>query len=125
MKFFNKRLLLIILPILFLFLTIGVFLNFSKSENLNYLNLFRNISKENPELETQKIVEIKTNPTKKLVFLMYHYVEINKNKDDFKRDSLNTLPEIFEKQILTLKEAGYKFIFPSEIYQFLRDDSNQ
>lgn len=63
--------------------------------------------------------------SKKIVILMYHYVEINKNKDDFKRDSLNTLPFIFEQQMLTLKNAGYKFIFPSEIPAALEDTSPQ
>jgi hypothetical protein len=45
--------------------------------------------------------------------LMYHYVEYNKDKRDFIRDSLNVQPHVFEKQIVTLKNAGYVFITPS------------
>lgn len=82
-----------------------------------------------PLLEEKELVVVKPTEvikkSKKIAVLMYHYVEINKNKDDFKRDSLNTLPFIFEQQMITLKNAGYKFIFPSEIPQALSDTSPQ
>lgn len=98
---------------------------FSK-ESQETLILFRNITYTPETSKSEKITEeVKTKPSKKLIFLMYHYVEINENKDDFKRDSLNTLPFIFEQQMLTLKNAGYKFIHPSEIKEFLKDESGQ
>jgi peptidoglycan/xylan/chitin deacetylase (PgdA/CDA1 family) len=124
MKVSLKKLLFIILPILFGFLILGLFL---KSNDLSpKIYSIRNYL-INSEVNSQpafKQIE-KTKPQKKLIFLMYHYVEINQNKDDFKRDSLNTPPDIFEQQILTLKNANYKFIFPSEINEFLRDDTDQ
>lgn len=124
MNFSLKKLLLIILPILLLFLIVGMAL-FSK-ESQETLILFRNITYTPETSKSEKITEeVKTKPSKKLIFLMYHYVEINENKDDFKRDSLNTLPFIFEQQMLTLKNAGYKFIHPSEIKEFLKDESGQ
>ncbi len=124
MNFSLKKLLLIILPILLLFLIVGMAL-FSK-ESQETLILFRNITYTPETSKSEKITEeVKTKPSKKLIFLMYHYVEINENKDDFKRDSLNTLPFIFEQQMLTLKNAGYKFIHPSEINDFLKDESDQ
>jgi peptidoglycan/xylan/chitin deacetylase (PgdA/CDA1 family) len=119
-----RKLLLIILPILFVFLLLGV--AFFSKDTQETSGLFRNISylPETPPLK-EKVEELKTKPPKKLIFLMYHYVEINENKADFKRDSLNTLPFVFEQQMVTLKNAGYKFIHPSEINEFLRDDSKQ
>jgi len=124
MNFSLKKFLLIILPILLLFLIVGMALYSRESQET--LRLFRNITytPETPKSEKPD-EEVKTKPAKKLIFLMYHYVEINENKDDFKRDSLNTLPFIFEQQMITLKNAGYKFIHPSEIYEFLRDESDQ
>jgi len=79
------------------------------------------------ETENPKSIDVpsKSPVTKKLIYLMYHYVEINQNKADFKRDSLNTNPYIFEQQMVTLKNAGYKFIKPSEIKEFLDDKSDQ
>ncbi len=124
MNFSLKKLLLIILPILLLFLIVGMALYSRESQET--LRIFRNITytPETPKSEKPD-EEVKTKPAKKLIFLMYHYVEINENKEDFKRDSLNTLPFIFEQQMITLKNAGYKFIHPSEISQFLKDDSEQ
>lgn len=123
MNFNSKRVLLIILPILSVFLIALLWFLFDK-EKIN-LNLFRNTSDFVPTQPTNLVVIEKTKPAKKLIFLMYHYVEINENKDDFKRDSLNTPPFIFEQQMITLKNAGYKFIFPSEINELLKDDSDQ
>ncbi len=119
-----KKLLIIILPI-FLLIFILI-LSFSFSDRKTSFDVFRNIAfvPQSPPLN-EPIEEIKTKPVKKLIFLMYHYVEVNENKADFKRDSLNTLPFVFEQQMITLKNAGYKFIFPSEINEFLNDDSEQ
>jgi peptidoglycan/xylan/chitin deacetylase (PgdA/CDA1 family) len=123
MNYNYKNILYIILPIFILIFIFGVyFVNFSGNNNFK---IFRQVE-ENPSSNQQKVyVPEPTKPPKKLIFLMYHYVEVNENKDDFKRDSLNTVPFIFEKQMLTLKDAGYKFIHPSEINTFLQDNSDQ
>ena len=63
--------------------------------------------------------------TKKLPILIYHYVEINQDKKDTIRDSLNINPYVFEQQMQTLQKAGYKFIWPSELDQFMKDTSDQ
>ncbi len=63
--------------------------------------------------------------TKKLPVFVYHYVEINQDKKDTTRDSLNINPYVFEQQMLTLQKAGYKFIWPSELDQFMEDTSDQ
>lgn len=129
MNFTSRKLFIFIISVVILIL--GGFFWYFKSFNKSPLSVFRNnetskISIPN-QADSQTIVstEPATKPPKKLIFLMYHYVEINKNKADFKRDSLNTLPYIFEQQMLTLQKAGYKFIFPSEIKEFLKDESNQ
>jgi peptidoglycan/xylan/chitin deacetylase (PgdA/CDA1 family) len=80
---------------------------------------------QNSEVASFKTIELNKPLTKKIPVLMYHYVEINQDKNDFKRDSLNINPYIFEKQMITLKNAGYKFIWMSEIELALKDKSNQ
>jgi peptidoglycan/xylan/chitin deacetylase (PgdA/CDA1 family) len=80
---------------------------------------------QNSEVASFKTIELNKPLTKKIPVLMYHYVEINQDKKDFKRDSLNINPYIFEKQMITLKNAGYKFIWMSEIELALKDKSNQ
>lgn len=51
----------------------------------------------------------------KLPILMYHYVEKNMPKDSLIRKKLTINPAIFERQLVTLKQAGYKFYFVREI----------
>jgi peptidoglycan/xylan/chitin deacetylase (PgdA/CDA1 family) len=129
MNFTSKKLFILIISVVILLLG-GVFW-FTKSFNKPILSILRNSESlkipDSRKNQAQVLIpsEPLTKPTKKLIFLMYHYVEVNQNKDDFKRDSLNTLPYIFEQQMLTLQKAGYKFIFPSEIGEFLNDTSNQ
>lgn len=116
----------LILAILFLILSISIFLILqffpSQTDLGNLLNLTRNQSETQ---ESPENIDIPTTPQAKLFFLMYHYVEINQDKNDFKRDSLNTPPFIFEKQVLTLKNAGYRIIKPSQINEFYTDTSGQ
>jgi len=119
-----RKLLIIILPIFLLIFILILSLSFSDKKP--GFDVFRNISFDSQEPHSNELLEeIKTKPAKKLIFLMYHYVEVNENKADFKRDSLNTLPFVFEQQMITLKNAGYKFILPSEINEFLKDESEQ
>lgn len=55
----------------------------------------------------------------KVPILMYHYVEYNQNKKDFLRDRQNVPPNIFENQLITLKDAGYTFITPKDLLSIL------
>lgn len=93
-----------------------------------YISLFNSFTLLNnqitPEVASFRSVETAVQ-TKKIPVLMFHYVEINQDKNDFLRDNLNTNPVIFEKQILTFKNAGYKFIWASEIPSALSDKSDQ
>jgi len=47
--------------------------------------------------------------------LMYHYVEYVKDKGDTIRQSLDTLPITFEKQLETLSNGGYTFMTMREL----------
>jgi len=51
--------------------------------------------------------------------LVYHYVENVTDLRDTIRKSLNTNPQIFIKQIETLKNAGYTFITPRELMDIM------
>lgn len=58
-------------------------------------------------------------PTYHIPILMYHYVEHVADRGDTIRISLNTLPEILDKQIATLVAAHYDFINASELADVL------
>ncbi len=51
--------------------------------------------------------------------LMYHYVEHVKDPGDKIRISLNTLPEVLDKQLDTLVKANYNFITASDLADIL------
>lgn len=51
--------------------------------------------------------------------LMYHYVEIVQDKNDTIRQSLNVSPAVFEKQIVTLRNAGYTFLTMAQVGEVL------
>lgn len=85
-------------------------------------------------MATYSLVYPKTNRTKQplitvnlfsppkniqIPILIYHYVEYVKDPNDTIRKSLNIIPPIFEKQVATLKEAGYTFLTPSNIARVL------
>jgi len=121
----------VILAILFIFLFFSVFyflnsffLN-KNSENSDFFSFLDLVPNREVVNNLSEVIEVSTIPPRKLFFLMYHYVEINQDKNDFKRDSLNTPPQVFENQIVTLKNAGYKFIKPNQIDEFYNDTSNQ
>lgn len=58
-------------------------------------------------------------PTFHIPILMYHYVEHVKDAGDKIRISLNTVPEILDRQIKTMVDAGYNFITPSDLADIL------
>lgn len=55
----------------------------------------------------------------RIPILMYHYVEYVQDKKDKIRQSLNINPNIFEQQIITLKNAGYTFMTMSDVADVL------
>jgi peptidoglycan/xylan/chitin deacetylase (PgdA/CDA1 family) len=57
--------------------------------------------------------------------LLYHYVEVVQDKNDFKRENLNIHPATFDEQIKTLLDAGYIFIFPSELPAKIKKSGDQ
>jgi len=113
----SKKVLTIIISIISLILIIGGYFYLTK---LSHQTISYRVPQA-PLPETPK-PEIKT---KKLPILIYHYVEINQDKKDTIRDSLNINPYVFEQQMQTLQKAGYKFIWPSELDQFMKDTSDQ
>jgi len=72
--------------------------------------------KSTKNIQNSPFAQFKQKKPQKVPILMYHYVEYNLDKNDYLRDSLNIPPHIFEHQIITLKDAGYTFVVPSEIY---------
>lgn len=127
----SKKILITILSIISAILIVGGV--FYKFYNKKILTTNPNVSKDasyslipNPMdiIQTTPEPETSKNITKKLPILIYHYVEINQDKRDTIRDSLNIVPHVFEQQILTLQNAGYKFIWPSELDTFLKDKSD-
>jgi len=111
--FFSYLLFILLIPV-WIFLYLFLIQDYITSKNLG----------QSPEVAAFKTVEARPQ-TKKIPVLMFHYVEINQDKKDFLRDNLNTNPYIFEKQVLTFKNAGYEFIWASEIPQALADKSDK
>lgn len=72
-----------------------------------------------------KSLKPKQETSLEIPILLYHYVEYVTDERDFIRESLNVPPHVFEAQIKTLKDAGYKFIWPKEIPNLLKDPQNR
>lgn len=81
---------------------------------------------ETPKTEMKKIPDdvkksLADTPTPSLLasirvpILMYHYVEYVQDKKDTIRESLNVNPDVFESQMVTLKNAGYTFMTAKEL----------
>lgn len=88
---------------------------------LNSRNLKDNPQITIPKLKLNKEVEKRE---VKIPILMYHYVEYNQNEEDFLRDQQNVPPNVFENQLITLKNAGYTFITPKDIPDILNKTNN-
>lgn len=69
----------------------------------------------------QSIKNLKPQKYAKMPILLYHYVEYVKDDKDTIRKSLNIIPYIFDAQVKTLKDAGYTFITPADLSDFLDD----
>lgn len=68
---------------------------------------FKNVlgSKTSPEISARTI---------KIPILMYHYIEYP-DKNDKMRVALNIYPEVLDRQIKSLKDAGYTFLSMSDV----------
>ena len=104
-----KRQLALIVAILLVFLALTVLIrdSFPLQKVKSNINLFGKYLTKQPSASL------------KIPILLYHYVEYNKDKRDFLRDSLNIPPHIFEAQIKTLQAAGYTFITPKNLPKLL------
>ncbi|MCX6816846.1 MAG: polysaccharide deacetylase family protein [Candidatus Beckwithbacteria bacterium] len=78
---------------------------------------FQAATAHQPKIPFQKL--IKESETVKVPILIYHYVEYVKDEGDTIRKSLNITPNIFEKQIQTLLDNSYSFIFIDELADYL------
>ncbi len=58
-------------------------------------------------------------PTFHIPILMYHYIEHVQDKRDTKRTSLNTPPEVLDREIKTMVDAHYDFITASDLADIL------
>lgn len=97
-----------------LFLIIIYIFNIVKS-NINYFK-----SKIKPHIAKGTIASVNQPLSSiRLPIFLYHYVEYVADQNDTIRKSLNIQPWVLEKQIQTLKDAGYNFITPSEAIQML------
>lgn len=56
----------------------------------------------------------------KVPIFVYHYVEYVKDQKDTTRKSLAITPNVFEAQMVTLKEGGYSFITFKDVERYLR-----
>jgi len=85
-------------------------LSFFKKKPISNIKAESNLTSQSTEVP-------QTTPQTKLniPILIYHYVEVVTDKNDFLRENLNIHPTTFEKQVQTLLDAGYTFIFPSEL----------
>lgn len=77
-----------------------------------------------PEDIKKELQKTSSVATFRVPILLYHYVEYVKDKGDTIRQSLNINPYIFEKQIQTLKDAGYTFITAGDLGKVLDADTS-
>lgn len=70
--------------------------------------------------DEEKLLHKKKTPKSfRVPILMYHYVEYVTDKNDTIRESLNIKPHAFEAQVKTLKDAGYTFLYASDLGKIL------
>ena len=113
---------LLLIPIVYLlFILKYIPSNNSNFNNLNKFfgaNIFENTPSTKNVFNFQKVVFYDY----KVPILMYHYVEYNENKEDFKRDQLNIEPHIFEQQIETFIKNDYRFITADELTTLVKSN---
>lgn len=67
----------------------------------------------------QKLTAASPSAAFRVPILLYHYVEIVKNKGDTIRQSLTISPPVFEQQIKTLQDGGYTFMTMRDLGEVL------
>jgi len=74
------------------------------------------------EAETKPAIILPPKSPKKvkIPILLYHYVEVVKDKNDFLRSRLAVSPQNFENQLILLKKSGYTFYFVKDIDNILK-----
>lgn len=93
------------------------FLVFSKlliSQGGSSIRVETSVVKFPPDVE-KRLKSSTPSASFRVPILMYHYIEYVKDPGDTIRKSLDIVPFVFEKQLQTLKEAGYTFITPSQL----------
>ena len=101
--------------IIFILLGVATFLGIQKYTQARYtaehpvIETKKSMVKELPP-EVKKALTIATpSATFRVPILLYHYVEVIKDKRDKLRAELNITPNVFEEQVKTLKDAGARF----------------
>jgi peptidoglycan/xylan/chitin deacetylase (PgdA/CDA1 family) len=59
----------------------------------------------------------------KLPILLYHYVEIVTDKNDYLRSRLAVSPQNFENQLISLKKSGYTFYYVKEVGRLIETEA--
>lgn len=114
-KYLNTSLILLFLGFTLLFASIFTALSIKGQSRRKIPEVEKVVLKKlPPEIKKQKSF-ITPTATIRVPILLYHYVEYVKDKKDLTRQSLNINPDIFEKQIKTLKNAGYTFVTVKDI----------
>jgi len=67
----------------------------------------------------QKNLPLKPYVSIRVPILLYHYVEIVRDKRDTIRQSLDIMPNTFDAQVKTLVDAGYTFLTASQLADIL------
>jgi len=85
-----------------------------------------NFSQESLKLPQESSIKTIKAPQKtvRLPILTYHYVENVQNPKDTVRKKLDITPDVFEKQLQTLKNGGYETVFVKEIADALDHQKN-
>jgi peptidoglycan/xylan/chitin deacetylase (PgdA/CDA1 family) len=75
--------------------------------------------KKIPKDIEQRLMSATPSASVRVPILMYHYVEYIQNKNDHLRVALNINPDVFEKQVKTLKDAQYTFLTAKDLGEIL------
>lgn len=117
----EKRIIVLILSLLLL--TVSIRVGISLITRHSQISQQSKTSGDTPKPlppEIKKQVQFATpSATFRIPILMYHYIEYVQDQNDKTRIALNIIPPILQKQIETLKNAGYTFITARELGEVL------
>lgn len=106
--------------LLLLFAVAFIYISYNYPSLFNLNRILRNRNELNESTEEVN----KSNISRKLPVLMYHYIEDVEDREN-PRFNLATKPSVLENQIDTLLKAGYIFITPNELNTALNDLDNK